>query len=106
MFTFLQDTTVFFSSRRRHTRCALVTGVQTCALPISMTAGGSSARRPGRHGPRLPFSTDDGLSALWPAEPRGARVRRVLIRFYSRMGIADKRHYVILHGDGLPSTRP
>src|SRR3546814_6991380 len=28
----------FFSSRRRHTRCALVTGVQTCALPIS---GGS-----------------------------------------------------------------
>src|SRR3546814_1400653 len=25
---------IFFSSRRRHTRCALVTGVQTCALPI------------------------------------------------------------------------
>src|SRR3546814_5515046 len=25
----------FFASRRRHTRCALVTGVQTCALPIS-----------------------------------------------------------------------
>src|SRR3546814_3188368 len=25
----------FFSSRRRHTRCSLVTGVQTCALPIS-----------------------------------------------------------------------
>src|SRR3546814_16266174 len=28
----------FFSSRRRHTRCALVTGVQTCALPISKVA--------------------------------------------------------------------
>src|SRR3546814_10429694 len=28
----------FFSSRRRHTRCALVTGVQTCALPISVRA--------------------------------------------------------------------
>src|SRR3546814_14702369 len=27
-----------FSSRRRHTRCALVTGVQTCALPISEIA--------------------------------------------------------------------
>src|SRR3546814_10575052 len=26
---------LFFASRRRHTRCALVTGVQTCALPIS-----------------------------------------------------------------------
>src|SRR3546814_8514407 len=28
----------FFSSRRRHTRCALVTGVQTCALPILAAA--------------------------------------------------------------------
>src|SRR3546814_8615356 len=28
----------FFSSRRRHTRCALVTGVQTCALPILAVA--------------------------------------------------------------------
>src|SRR3546814_3424182 len=33
----------FFSSRRRHTRCALVTGVQTCALPISF------ARQPCLH---------------------------------------------------------
>src|SRR3546814_7647533 len=31
----------FFSSRRRHTRCALVTGVQTCALPIFMRRGAS-----------------------------------------------------------------
>src|SRR3546814_6146030 len=29
-------TVFFFSSRRRHTICALVTGVQTCALPISL----------------------------------------------------------------------
>src|SRR3546814_19015476 len=29
----------FFSSRRRHTRCALVTGVQTCALPICNRQG-------------------------------------------------------------------
>src|SRR3546814_10285771 len=28
-----------FSSRRRHTRCALVTGVQTCALPIFLLGG-------------------------------------------------------------------
>src|SRR3546814_5442717 len=32
---------VFFSSRRRHTRCALVTGVQTCALPISTAVLGA-----------------------------------------------------------------
>src|SRR3546814_10287266 len=31
---FLALICLFFSSRRRHTRCALVTGVQTCALPI------------------------------------------------------------------------
>src|SRR3546814_6801754 len=39
----------FFSSRRRHTRCALVTGVQTCALPILVETdvverGGGSKR--------------------------------------------------------------
>src|SRR3546814_7544053 len=32
---------LFFSSRRRHTRCALVTGVQTCALPILKTCSSS-----------------------------------------------------------------
>src|SRR3546814_10196365 len=31
----------FFSSRRRHTRCALVTGVQTCALPILVAGIGT-----------------------------------------------------------------
>src|SRR3546814_13509592 len=33
----------FFSSRRRHTRCALVTGVQTCALPICTRQSGGAA---------------------------------------------------------------
>src|SRR3546814_9708697 len=40
----------FFASRIRHTRCALVTGVQTCALPISTLGiseliGAARARR-------------------------------------------------------------
>src|SRR3546814_2644884 len=34
----------FFSSRRRHTRCALVTGVQTCALPISILISALACR--------------------------------------------------------------
>src|SRR3546814_9749178 len=34
----------FFSSRRRHTRCALVTGVQTCALPIFGRSRGNRLR--------------------------------------------------------------
>src|SRR3546814_7964895 len=33
----------FFSSRRRHTRCTLVTGVQTCALPICRRSAAGSA---------------------------------------------------------------
>src|SRR3546814_3750886 len=35
----------FFTSRRRHTRCALVTEVQTCALPIYQPAGDRTERR-------------------------------------------------------------
>src|SRR3546814_1698626 len=35
----------FFSSRRRHTICALVTGVQTCALPISALRRSAEMRR-------------------------------------------------------------
>src|SRR3546814_12303141 len=51
----------FFSSRRRHTRCALVTGVQTCALPATsgivskvQSDPGFGAQRsgPGAKGPR------------------------------------------------------
>src|SRR3546814_8906537 len=36
----------FFSGRRRHTRCALVTGVQTCALPVwpNQISGGQQQR--------------------------------------------------------------
>src|SRR3546814_5078768 len=36
----------FFSSSRRHTRCALVTGVQTCALPISSSDESLATVRP------------------------------------------------------------
>src|SRR3546814_10062450 len=36
----------FFSSRRRHTRCALVTGVQTFALPISVNLCPYNAQGP------------------------------------------------------------
>src|SRR3546814_8684019 len=40
------DYVFFFSSRRLHTRCALVTGVQTCALPISPLSDFSAETRP------------------------------------------------------------
>src|SRR3546814_3344014 len=39
----MSDVLFFVSSRRRHTRCALGTGVQTCALPISASATSPAA---------------------------------------------------------------
>src|SRR3546814_3348900 len=47
-------TCFFFSSGRLHTRCALVTGVQTCALPISSRLSRCRARRFRRAGNRGP----------------------------------------------------
>src|SRR3546814_966175 len=52
----------FFSSRRRHTRCALVTGVQTCALPISkkMFVYGAQFAKDGRYSERLGWAGTEG----------------------------------------------
>src|SRR3546814_7448412 len=51
----------FFSSRRRQTRCALGTGVQTCALPIAMCA----AARIRTTEPRTStFCVEDGLQLI------------------------------------------
>src|SRR3546814_11308531 len=45
---------LFFSNRRRHTRCALVTGVQTCALPLFRSCIGSPRFARGRTSRRSP----------------------------------------------------
>src|SRR3546814_8982954 len=64
---------VFFSSRRRHTRCALVTGVQTCALPICVrTTPGRHAHRTTDVFPRAPPDRTHGLLRQPPtATPSG-----------------------------------
>src|SRR3546814_6672816 len=55
----------FFASRRRHTSCALVTGVQTCALPISHHHGQLALVD---HLAGLPGAGDDAIPALaWAA---------------------------------------
>src|SRR3546814_7114156 len=51
----------FMSSRRRHTRCALVTGVQTCALPICFAG--------------LDLSTAFSISRAFEYELKGSLVR-------------------------------
>src|SRR3546814_1469783 len=58
----------FFSSRRRHTRCALVTGVQTCALPISWKG---LVEEPGARD----SASRSAPSAGYPCPARAANVR-------------------------------
>src|SRR3546814_5050582 len=55
----------FFSSRRRHTRCALVTGVQTCALPISFD------HQPRRYSATHEDAVIDDLRAMAGKHPSG-----------------------------------
>src|SRR3546814_885774 len=112
----------FFSSRRRHTRCALVTGVQTCALPISgddrpggaplcrpVSRLGWSVREPpiGQRaadvgGSRL-FCTDHA-AALWCAWKRSRRGDRVYWRAIGarrgRAGAVPERHALLDLGGG------
>src|SRR3546814_7014111 len=58
----------FFSSRRRHTRCALVTGVQTCALPIYHPPADRALQPPQREERREAPAIALGNRAL-PREP-------------------------------------
>src|SRR3546814_12569630 len=60
----------FFSSRRRHTRCALVTGVQTCALPILRVFHGVMGEDFYLHNPWFHAKVGAfvlvGLVSIWP----------------------------------------
>src|SRR3546814_14923733 len=60
----------FFSSRRRHTRCALVTGVQTCALPILGADRYDSIPRHARGGIRRALRPPAAMKAVLPAFAR------------------------------------
>src|SRR3546814_15168946 len=57
----------FFSSRRRHTSCALVTGVQTCALPISYFGEPDNGMYVDENG--MPLESEPGTETDMPAEP-------------------------------------
>src|SRR3546814_11848586 len=71
----------FFSSRRRHTRCALVTGVQTCALPISARVQLIAAMNPCRCGhlgdPALACSRAPRCAADYQAKLSGPLLDRI-----------------------------
>src|SRR3546814_4506170 len=63
----------FFSSRRRHTRCALVTGVQTCALPIWRILQ-PHIHRAAR---RVAYVADEPVAALAPASGQVVAAHRL-----------------------------
>src|SRR3546814_13451970 len=70
----MSDACFFFSSRRRHTRCALVTGVQTCALPISTGKPKGVVHTHGSfpikiaHDSLVHFDVNPGDVYCWPAD--------------------------------------
>src|SRR3546814_975523 len=67
----------FFASRRRHTRCALVTGVQTCALPISALRACGGSGGPAGLDPTAGGTLDPLLAlALRPVRGRQRAGRR------------------------------
>src|SRR3546814_20065417 len=82
----------FFSSRRRHTRGALVTGVQTCALPIYLAGLLPDGREPG-----LPGAA---RTAARPVADDGCRGRRL------RAAARDRRAPGGGRPAGLPGARP
>src|SRR3546814_6597261 len=107
----------FFSSRRRHTRCALVTGVQTCALPIF-------ARLPDATQPALPhaerrhsdldigilgFLRNDALPVRKRAVGYDHRARRhdlfLLQHHRLRLGVVFPAAMVCLAGEYLQPAR-
>src|SRR3546814_6038568 len=59
----------FFSGRRRHTRCALVTGVQTCALPIWKPSALFPSLLPGA----WPKACLARRERMWPSPSPGLR---------------------------------
>src|SRR3546814_7341772 len=93
----------FFSSRRRHTRCALVTGVQTCALPISYAVSGTVNFAQGSSmmlGAVLTYTFVQTLG--WPLAPAllvalalcalyGLVVERLAVRPFASRGRSEER---------------
>src|SRR3546814_2644767 len=73
------DFIFFFTSRRRHTRCALVTGVQTCALPICLASVTARTDRL-----RSRDARRDARQRLRDAEVRAHNAERLLERSRAR----------------------
>src|SRR3546814_7044138 len=86
----------FFSSRRRHTICALVTGVQTCALPISF----------GNRVASLHVSRENATRMIFVDEHRQAHLAFVVeLLADAPNGGAPTRPFVVVDALDRKSTR-
>src|SRR3546814_17905876 len=76
----------FFSSRRRHTRCALVTGVQTCALPILFIVEDAEAKEQLAPGGTIVEGTagNTGIGLALVANAKGYKTILVMPEKHSR----------------------
>src|SRR3546814_19852173 len=101
----------FFSSRRRHTRCALVTGVQTCALPISekpnlilVPACPCASRSAGlsEHCPGRCRESGTGGSPMKPVNSLLSSYGTTVFEVMSRLAI---EHGAITPAQGFPDAR-
>src|SRR3546814_4146110 len=85
----------FFSSRRRHTRCALVTGVQTCALPISVIPEGVGMNPQFWHDHSLDKYGPSGISPVHTHDTSGTiHIESTIQRKYTEIGRASCRERV------------
>src|SRR3546814_7097996 len=92
----------FFSSRRRHTRCALVTGVQTCALPIWLALSVGYAQSPIQNLSEMPLQAIHRSLGSQPCgdvqlkvPPNGGRIengqQKFLARLYGKGKSGDRK---------------
>src|SRR3546814_9308308 len=98
----------FFSSRRRHTRCALVTGVQTCALPILMVEGATLSEGRGTTRPLELFGAPDidakaviaEMQRLAPQWLGGCKLRDIWFQPTFHKHVGELSSGVHIHADG------
>src|SRR3546814_17875981 len=102
----------FFSSRRRHTRCALVTGVQTCALPIYLGKAALNAGLIDRLGDRTAFGIhvakfagveDDDLPGSYKDMDFAAYVRAYPLKDDGKIGVVTVEGDIV-DGKAGPGT--
>src|SRR3546814_207454 len=100
---------ILYSSRRLHTRCALVTGVQTCALPVC--CHGHIPERPFRPSlpllpsvPAVPAVVAGGRRAVRRIPPFSAAIDRMIDRMIDRLPGPLHAPAMYMEPDALPAA--